>query len=94
VVDKLTQTEYEFFETLLPYFAEHPAIDAVTAKDISKKSPTSVRRYFNKLVKLGFIETIGANKNRVYRPLPGFSSNLSTTRTVDKPVDKLTQTNE
>jgi len=57
----------EFLDQLISYFAEHQWVDTSTAKEISGKSLTSVKRYLRKLVAINIIEANGANKNRVYR---------------------------
>jgi ATP-dependent DNA helicase RecG len=77
VADKISTAEREFFDQLISYFAEHQSIDTSTAKEISGKSLTSVKRYLRKLVLINILEANGANKNRTYQLGSSRANNLS-----------------
>jgi ATP-dependent DNA helicase RecG len=67
MVKKRTNAVNEFLGKLLPYFEKHEWIDTSIACEITKKSPTTVKRNLKKLTESNLLETRGANKNRQYR---------------------------
>jgi ATP-dependent DNA helicase RecG len=67
MTDKLTLTEKEFWNKLLPYIKEHEWIDNATARELTEKSQASAKRYLAKLAELNLLEMSGANKGRRYR---------------------------
>jgi len=67
MADILTVVEREFLEKLMEHFKESEWIDNATARDVSQKSPTSVKRYLSRLAELGILVTSGENKGRRYQ---------------------------
>jgi Fic family protein len=65
--DKLTKGEREFLFALFLYLCEHGEINNYRAQTLTGKSADSVKKYFAKLVRIGFLQAVGNNKARVYR---------------------------
>jgi Fic family protein len=65
--DKLTKGEKEFLFAIYSYLCEHGEINNYRAQTLTGKSADSVKKYFAKLVNIGFLQAIGNNKARVYR---------------------------
>jgi Fic family protein len=65
--DKLTKSEREFLFAIYPYLCEHGGINNYRAQTLTGKSADSVKKYFAKLVRIGFLQATGNNKARVYR---------------------------
>jgi Fic family protein len=64
---QLSKTEIEFLYSIFGYLCEHGQINNYRAQTLSDKSADSVKKYFAKLVRIGFLEAVGKNKARVYR---------------------------
>jgi hypothetical protein len=65
--DKLTKGEQEFLFAIYSYLCEHGEINNYRAQTLTGKSADSVKKYFAKLVSIGFLQAIGNNKARIYR---------------------------
>jgi Fic family protein len=65
--DKLTKGEKEFLFAIYLYLAEHGEINNYRARTLTGKSADSVKKYFAKLVSIGFLQAVGNNKARIYR---------------------------
>jgi Fic family protein len=65
--DKLTKGEKEFLFAIYLYLCEHGEINNYRAQTLTGKSADSVKKYFAKLVSIGFLQAVGSNKARVYR---------------------------
>jgi Fic family protein len=65
--DKLTKGEKTFLLAIYPYLCEHGEINNYRAQTLTDKSADSVKKYFAKLVRIGFLQAIGNNKARIYR---------------------------
>jgi Fic family protein len=65
--DILTKGEQEFLFAIYSYLCEHGEINNYRAQTLTNKSADSVKKYFAKLVNIGFLQAIGNNKARVYR---------------------------
>jgi Fic family protein len=67
ITDKLSKTELQFLESILGYMQNNTWITNYRAQLLTNKSTESVKKYFEKFVKLGIFESIGENKGRKYR---------------------------
>jgi hypothetical protein len=65
--DKLSTGEKEFLFSIYSYLCEHSEINNYRAQTLTGKSADSVKKFFAKLVNIGFLQPIGNNKARVYR---------------------------
>jgi Fic family protein len=65
--DRLTKGENEFLFAIYPYLCEHGEINNYRAQALTGKSADSAKKYFAKLVSIGFLKAVGNNKARVYR---------------------------
>jgi Fic family protein len=65
--DKLTKGEKEFLFAIYLYLCEYGEINNYRAQTLTGKSADSVKKYFAKLVSIGFLQAVGSNKARVYR---------------------------
>jgi Fic family protein len=66
-IEKLTEPEKEFLFAIFPHLCEHGEIGNYRARTLTNKSAESVKKYFAKLVQIGFLQAIGKSKSRVYR---------------------------
>jgi hypothetical protein len=67
LLDALSKTEKEFLLAIFPYLCQHGEISNRQAQTLTGKSADSARKYFAKLVRVGFLQTVGEKKARVYR---------------------------
>jgi len=67
MADILTAVEKDFLTKLLEHFRDNEWIDNATAREISMKSPTSIKRYLSRMVEVGVLVTSGENKGRRYQ---------------------------
>ena len=69
LTDKMTDKELQRLKILEEYFEKNNYIDNSEAQKILNVSDSTVRRFFNKLLKNGILEAIGENKGRKYRKI-------------------------
>jgi hypothetical protein len=67
VADKLTAGETAFLKSLESYLNEYEWITNAQAREITKKTEGSVKRFLRNLANKGALESRGENKNRQYR---------------------------
>jgi len=67
VADKLTSGERQFYEAVLPYFADYEWITNAKARELSGASEGSAKRYLRILTEKHVVEAQGERKNRQYR---------------------------
>jgi len=67
ITDMLSKGEQEFLFSIFSYLCEHGEINNYRAQTLTGKSADSVKKYFAKLVQIGFLQAVGKNKARVYR---------------------------
>lgn len=67
LTDKMTDKELRRLKILEVYFEKNNCIDNSEAQKILNVSDSTVRRFFNKLVKNRILEAIGEKKGRKYR---------------------------
>lgn len=68
-----TKKDYDKVNAIIEFMEEHGEITPKEAKDITKKSAATVRRYFKMLVDTGYIVAVGSTNNVVYRVSMDFS---------------------
>lgn len=63
---ELNKEERRIYEMICGYLKEHNYITTNEASELTKKAPSTLRRYFAKYIELGLIESVGENKNKRY----------------------------
>ena len=69
LTDKMTDKELQRLKIMEEYFEKNNYIDNSEVQKILNVSDSTVRRFFNKLLKNGILEAIGENKGRKYRKI-------------------------
>lgn len=64
---KLSPTEKEILNKLIPYFDKYEFINNEKASEVIEKKKGNTRKYFGRFVKLGLLIPIGNNKGRKYK---------------------------